>query len=67
MEDYCFALNLGVSESFVFARVSFFLYENLFIAKLTVLAKIVHVDPSYQTLKITVFNHYLSFNCNHRI
>ena len=51
LEDYCFALNLGFSESFVFCRV-FFYIENLSFSKLTVLAKVVHGGQSYQKLEI---------------
>ena len=47
----CFALNLGFSESFVFAAVSFYI-GNLSFSKLTVLAKVVHGGRSYQKLEI---------------
>ena len=51
LEDYCFALNLGFSESFVFCR-GFFLYWKSIISKLTVLTKVVYVDLSYRNLEI---------------
>ena len=46
LENYCLALNLGFSELFAFAVV-FFCIENVIISRLTVLAKLVRVDPSY--------------------
>ena len=52
LENYCFALNLGVSEHLFFVVVSF-LYWKSIILKLTVLVKVLRVD--------------LSFNCNRRI
>ena len=55
LKSYCFALNSGISKSFVFAEVSIFVSKSI-ILKLTVLAEVLRLDPSYRTQHIIVFS-----------